>query len=741
MQESLLYVTGILSTDGARKINVKKRFAEGLERSVTRARRDGTDPVEDVEHLLNLEAGEHLQESTSITTATGAKKEKLVETYKGLRVSGQSVVVEIENRDFTGEISGHLVEGIREDITDVRPLMSENEALARTLRYLGNEDIHVVDDTFEVELEIYVSGQEASQDVIAVLTYFMSYMTVDDDGELSRPTFITDANSGDVILYYDGLTTRARDTRKRSTFPLQAVGGNVKVGKNLYGDTLPALNVYMENGICFLESEKVTVIDATPLLDDDQLNVNNSFNFSCEQGFNDSVNGAYSPLADGFFFGIMTYDLFKEWVGVEPLMFKIVLAIHYNEGRDSYANAFWNGVATFYGDGGDFIYPFVTLDTVAHEVAHGFTEQNSGLIYHSQSGGMNEAFSDISGATSEAYMKEVDWLDGQGLMKYEEAMRYFEDPSKDGHSRGSMAEFCPGIDVHYSSGVYNRAFYLLSNAPGWNMRKSFQVFAVANQLYWARDSTFNTGACGVIQAARDLGFEAEDVQSAFEAVGINPCGHAKDGPHALYDIVMVANETVQFMFSLENEDIDMLRFELYAGSSRRTLRMSVDTPGRTVYTEIANEALHVRNPEPGQYLLTIEAYANARSIDIFVFTDSVVLIDEFDFHMSGDDYTANGLFHLPDHLVTAGRPVLIRILSSNNAPPFFMISYENEVDIASWTGELYSFGLFGSKRVTEAIYICNPQNGTYNYEVEGSALENLAMVAESILLPDLDWAQ
>ena len=114
------------------------------------------------------------------------------------------------------------------------------------------------------------------------------------------------------------------------------------------------------------------------------------------------------------------------------------MAIHFNAGNDRFENAFWNGVATFYGDGGDSTYPFVTLDTVAHEVAHGFTEQNSGLIYRDQSGGMNEAFSDISGATAEAYMKEADWLDGQSLMTHKDAMRYFEDPSLDGHSVGSM---------------------------------------------------------------------------------------------------------------------------------------------------------------------------------------------------------------------------------------------------------------------------------------------------------------
>ena len=42
-------------------------------------------------------------------------------------------------------------------------------------------------------------------------------------------------------------------------------------------------------------------------------------------------------------------------------------------------------------------YPLTGRDIIGHEAAHGFTEQNSGLIYQYQSGGMNEAYSDMAG--------------------------------------------------------------------------------------------------------------------------------------------------------------------------------------------------------------------------------------------------------------------------------------------------------------------------------------------------------
>ena len=44
-----------------------------------------------------------------------------------------------------------------------------------------------------------------------------------------------------------------------------------------------------------------------------------------------------------------------------------------------------------------FFYPLTTPDTVVHEVTHAFTEFNSNLEYQSQSGAINEAFSDMAG--------------------------------------------------------------------------------------------------------------------------------------------------------------------------------------------------------------------------------------------------------------------------------------------------------------------------------------------------------
>ena len=57
----------------------------------------------------------------------------------------------------------------------------------------------------------------------------------------------------------------------------------------------------------------------------------------------------------------------------------------------------------YFGDGNTRFYPLVSLDVSAHEVAHGFTDQASGLRYADQSGGINEAYSDLAGEAAEVF--------------------------------------------------------------------------------------------------------------------------------------------------------------------------------------------------------------------------------------------------------------------------------------------------------------------------------------------------
>jgi len=176
-----------------------------------------------------------------------------------------------------------------------------------------------------------------------------------------------------------------------------------------------------------------------------------------------------------------------------------------------------------FGDGYTTFYPLVCLDVSAHEVSHGFTENNSGLIYSSQSGGMNEAFSDMAGEAAKYYMRGTnDFMCGFDIFKNPtQALRYLCNPPQDGVSIDHVSQYYEGLDVHYSSGVFNKAFCLIAQSAGWNTHMAFDIFVRANQLYWIPSSTFVQGATGVMDAAVDLGYSCQDVVNAFAVVGIN----------------------------------------------------------------------------------------------------------------------------------------------------------------------------------------------------------------------------
>jgi vibriolysin len=60
---------------------------------------------------------------------------------------------------------------------------------------------------------------------------------------------------------------------------------------------------------------------------------------------------------------------------------------------------------------------------------------------------------------------------------------------------------------------------------------AFDVFVLANQIYWKRDETFQTGACGVKKATQDLEYSTEDLIKAFETVGVDAtCGEVPPPP-------------------------------------------------------------------------------------------------------------------------------------------------------------------------------------------------------------------
>ncbi|HON44956.1 MAG TPA: M4 family metallopeptidase [Planctomycetota bacterium] len=421
--------------------------------------------------------------------------------YKNIPIWGEQVVFAQDEQGQALRFHGTAVRGIEQDVADVTPAFSAEEAL-EFVKATSNCEKHsnLVYELETSELVIFV------HEGVAKLAYHVTFFSDLPEGGLPyRPVVLLDAKTQEVLFQYNNLHHELVAT---------GPGGNTKTGLYNYGVDYGKLDVKYNGTTSTMENANVKTIDlkngsygSTP------------FSFSGTHNTHKEVNGAFSPLNDAHYFGNVVFNMYKEWYNTAPLTFKLVMRVHYSK---NYENAFWNGSSMTFGDGKDRFFPLVCLDVAAHEVSHGFTSQNSGLIYSNQSGGINEAFSDIAGEAAEYYMTGTnDWQIGAHIFKSTGALRYMDDPTKDGKSIGSANDFTSGMNVHYSSGVYNKAFYVLAHRPGWNTKKAFDVFVKANQVYWTGSTNFVSGAKGVVDAAKDYGYNTADVVAAFAAVDVN----------------------------------------------------------------------------------------------------------------------------------------------------------------------------------------------------------------------------
>ncbi|TXH39903.1 MAG: hemagglutinin, partial [Burkholderiaceae bacterium] len=190
------------------------------------------------------------------------------------------------------------------------------------------------------------------------------------------------------------------------------------------------------------------------------------------------------------------------------------------------------------------------------------------------------------------------------------------------------SKYTSGLDVHYSSGVYNKAFYLLATKPGWGIRKAFEVMADANRLYWTASSTFNTGACGVEKAAANRGYTVADVTNAFSQVGVSCSGGGggttatpltsgvkvsgitlAKGAQKLYSITVPAGRTsLTIKLSGGTGDGDIYA---KAGSAPTTTSYTKKSDGST-----NTETITVTSPAAGTYYILVNAYSAVRSTSI-----------------------------------------------------------------------------------------------------------------------------
>ncbi|MFE3931666.1 M4 family metallopeptidase [Streptomyces sp. YIM B13508] len=271
-------------------------------------------------------------------------------------------------------------------------------------------------------------------------------------------------------------------------------------------------------------------------------------------GTTSSSSSDQTAAVDAAYGAQVTWDFYKNTFGRNGIKNDGKAAysrVHYGS---NYVNAFWQDscFCMTYGDGSGNTHPLTSLDVAGHEMSHGVTSNTAGLRYSGESGGLNEATSDIFGAGAEFYAANSsdagDYLIGEKIDINGDGtpLRYMDKPSKDGASKDYWSSSLGSVDVHYSSGPANHFFYLLAegsgsktvngvtyNSPtydgstvtGIGRAKALQIWYKALTTYFTSTTTYKAARTGTLNAASALygasSTEYKAVDAAWKAVNVS----------------------------------------------------------------------------------------------------------------------------------------------------------------------------------------------------------------------------
>ncbi|MFG2820394.1 M4 family metallopeptidase [Kitasatospora sp. NPDC048365] len=388
---------------------------------------------------LGLGSQEKLVAKDVVRDADGTQHFRYERTYGGLPVLGGDLIVHQAANGTTKSVnkaSEASLTGLSTSPKLAAPKAQEAALAAESGSALENAPRLVVwaaGATPKLAYETVVSGKEA-------------------DGTPSKLHVVTDATTGEVIHKFEGIQTGTG----QGVFV-----GNVTIGTTLSGSTYQ-MKDNTRGGMYTTNMNNGTSGNGT------------MFTKSTDTWGNGTASNKESAAVDAHYGVAMTWDYYKNTFGRNGIRNDGVGAfsrVHYDS---NYVNAFWDDscFCMTYGDGSSNTHPLTELDVAGHEMSHGVTAATANLNYSGESGGLNEATSDIFGTMVEFYANipsdNPDYLIGEliDINGNGTPLRYMDKPSKDGASADVWSSTVGNKDVHYSSGVANHFFYLLSEGSG-----------------------------------------------------------------------------------------------------------------------------------------------------------------------------------------------------------------------------------------------------------------------------------
>ena len=416
----------------------------------------------------------------------GLAHERVSQSFRGVPVFGAEAILHLDANGNVVSVTDRLARDLKLDTT---PGLRAEEAIQIAVAQVGGSRALTADPKSDLQILPHDIGNGAR------LTYRVQLQSVTAKGEPSMPNLFIDAKTGEIVKQFDNLKT----SRNRNTYT-----ANTRT-------TLPGTLVRNET----------SAPSSDAVLNQAHDNAGFTYDFYFSKFGRDSYNGTGGTLTS---------------------------SVHYSK---NYVNAYWDGTQMVYGDGDNSQSgPLTVLDVVGHELTHAVTDTSSDLVYSGESGALNEAMSDVFGASIESYrdgaVSANTWKIGEECWTPAtagDALRYMNDPALAGDYDYYPTRYTGTSDnggVHWNSGIANLAFKLMVTggthprgktanvvpALNSNAYTSIQmgaaIFYRANTVYLTPGSTFSDARGATAQAATDLygATAAAAVNEAWAAVGV-----------------------------------------------------------------------------------------------------------------------------------------------------------------------------------------------------------------------------
>ncbi|MBW8700710.1 Transglutaminase-activating metalloprotease [Streptomyces sp. MBT84] len=476
---------------------------------------------------IGLGVKEQLVVKDVVKDVDGTVHTRYERTYAGLPVLGGDLVVHESKSGRTEGVTRATQATIK--VASLKPQVTASTAEKQAVKaaQAAGSDRSAADGTAR---KVIWAGSGTP-----VLAYETVVGGLQDDGTPNQLHVVTDAATGKKLYEYQGIETGTGKSLYSGTVTLNTT----KSGSTyqLYDTTRGGHKTY---NLAHRTSGTGTLFTDA----DDVWGTGTASSSSTDQ----------TAAADAAYGAQATWDFYKSTFGRSGIKNDGKAAysrVHYG---NSYVNAFWDDscFCMTYGDGSGNNHPLTSLDVAGHEMSHGVTSNTAGLNYSGESGGLNEATSDIFGTGVEFAANNSadpgDYLIGEKININGDGtpLRYMDKPSKDGGSADNWSSSVGNLDVHYSSGVANHFFYLLSegsgsktingvtyNSPtsngstvtGIGRAKALQIWYKALTTYFTSTTNYKSARTGTLSAAAALygsgSAEYNAVASAWSAVNVN----------------------------------------------------------------------------------------------------------------------------------------------------------------------------------------------------------------------------